>query len=96
VGHQAENAAFGQFVELEGSAATDGTVWKRGRVGEGERGSELFTGILGCVVNNSGGFGGLDGDVLVGGEGDNENAVKGLRRGGGISGEWWSGVGRSD
>ena len=80
VGHQAEDAALGQIVELEGAAAADGAVGKSGRVGEGVSGSELFTGVLVGVVNNSGGFGGLDGDVLIGSDGYNENAVKGLWR----------------
>jgi hypothetical protein len=83
VGHQAEDAAFGKVVELEGAAAAEGARWNGfgWRSGGGHSPPYgLFTGVWVCVVNYSGGFGGLEGDVMVGGDGDNEKAVKGLRR----------------
>src|SRR5438128_1365028 len=76
VRHQAEQAALGEVVKLDGSAAADGAA--RDLIGI-ERGIfDFFARGLVVVANNSGVTSALNRNLLVGRDRHNQNAVRGL------------------
>src|SRR5437868_5675710 len=94
VGHQAEEAASGEVVELDGPAAANGP--RPDLIGIQRDIFDFFARGLVVVANNSGVTSGLNRNLLVGRDRHNQNAVRGLRRFGSLNGESLSACGSLD